>query len=359
MEVLVSMPLPEVLPLHFGNKPYFSFKQFLSQRFDFPVHKLCVDAGFTCPNRDGRVGYGGCTYCYNPGFSQAACYNHAPVIGQLPVAVAGFSLRKITQAKACDCQFPLIIEKLPPVSIQEQIQRLKLKSKRKGRFLIYFQPYTNTYKSPEKLKLLYDDALSDSDVVGLCIGTRPDCVDNETLSLIEGYAKNHHVWIEYGLQSIHDHTLKAINRGHTFAQSEDAINRTRGRGIFICVHIILGLPGETRDEMIETIKTLSGMGIHGIKIHHLHVMKNTPLAEEFYQRRVKVFTIEEYIPLVCDVLEYLSPSVTVQRLFGEVTGDDLLIAPRWEKPKNAMLAAIEAEFLRRGSFQGCRYTAAY
>ncbi|MFH1861027.1 MAG: TIGR01212 family radical SAM protein [bacterium] len=309
------------IPLHFGNKPYFSFKQFLSQRFDFPVHKLCVDAGFTCPNRDGRVGYDGCIYCYNPGFSPAAYdkdTNHVRM------------------------------------SIQEQIQGLKTKGRRKGKFLVYFQPYTNTYGSPERLKLLYDVALQDRDVVGLCIGTRPDCVDNNILSLIEGYAKNYHVWLEYGLQSIHDHTLKAINRGHTFAQSEDAINRTSGRGIFICVHIIIGLPGETRDEMIETVKTLSGMNIDGIKIHHLHVMKNTPLAEEFYQGKVNVLTIEEYIPLVCDVLEYLSPEITVQRLFGEVIGDELLIAPCWEKSKNEMLATIEAEFLRRGSFQGCR-----
>ncbi|MBI4778781.1 TIGR01212 family radical SAM protein [Candidatus Desantisbacteria bacterium] len=303
--------------MHFENKRYFSFKQFLSQRFDFPVYKLTVDAGFTCPNRDGRVGYGGCTYCYNPGFS------------------------------------PAVSDRDNPMSIREQIQELMLKSRRKGKFLVYFQPYTNTYETPERLKLLYDGALQDG-VVGLCLGTRPDCVDNDILSLIEGYAKNYHVWLEYGLQSVHDHTLKKINRGHTFAQFEDAINRTRGRGIFICVHIILGLPGETRDDMIETIKTLSRMRIDGIKIHHLHVMKNTPLADEFYQGRVKVFNIKEYIPLVCDMLEYLSPEITVQRLFGEVLDDKLLIAPCWGKPKFEILAAIEAEFLRRESFQGCR-----
>ena len=312
------------MPPHFGNKPYFSFKQFLSQRFDLPVYKFPVDAGFTCPNRDGRVSYGGCSYCYNPGFSPAA------------------SIRDGDST---------------PMSINEQIQgriQKAKKNKRKGKFLVYFQPYTNTYETPERLKSLYDDALQNKDVVGLCLGTRPDCVDNDILSLIEGYAKDWHVWLEYGLQSIHDHTLKRINRGHTFAQFEDAIDRTRGRGIFICVHIILGLPGETMDDMIGTIKTLSRMGIHGIKIHHLHVMRNTPLADEFYQGRVKVFTIEEYIPLLCDLLEYLSPEITVQRLFGEVLDDSLLIAPCWKKPKVEMLAAIEAEFLRRKSFQGNR-----
>lgn len=308
------------MPLHFGNKPYFSFKQFLSQRFNFPVYKLSVDAGFTCPNRDGRIGYDGCTYCYNPNFSPATYHDYSVI------------------------------------SIQEQIQRLKLKSKRKmAKFLVYFQPYTNTYGPLEKLKSLYDDALEDRDVVGLCIGTRPDCVDDEIFSLIEGYAKNYHVWLEYGLQSIHEHTLKRINRGHTFAQFEDAMNRTRGRGIFVCVHIILGLPGETRDDMIETIKTLSKMGIDGIKIHHLQVIKGTPLADEFYQGRVKVLTPEEFIPLVCDVLEYLSPEVVVQRLFGEVLDDSLLIAPRWVRSKNEIITAIEAEFSRRGSFQGRRF----
>ncbi|MDI6781151.1 MAG: TIGR01212 family radical SAM protein [bacterium] len=310
------------IPLHFRNKPYFSFKQFLSQRFDFPVYKLPVDAGFTCPNRDGRVGYGGCSYCYNPGFSPA---------------VSGKDDTSRT-----------------PISVQEQIQGLIQKSKRKGKFLVYFQPYTNTYETPERLRLLYDDALQNRDVVGLCLGTRPDCVGNDTLSLIEEYAKNWHVWLEYGLQSVHDHTLKRINRGHTFAQFEDAVSRTIGRNIFICVHIILGLPGETRDDMIATIKTLSRMGIHGIKIHHLHVIKNTPLADEFYQEMVKVFTIEEYIPLLCDMLEYLSPEITVQRLFGEVLDDKLLVAPCWKKPKVSILSAIEAEFLRRRSFQGYR-----
>jgi radical SAM protein (TIGR01212 family) len=239
------------------------------------------------------------------------------------------------------------------MGIKEQIQRLMIKNKKKGKFLVYFQPYTNTYETPERLKLVYDDAIQD-EIIGLCLGTRPDCVDNDILLLIEGYAKNDHVWLEYGLQSVHDHTLKRINRGHTFAQFEDAINRTKGRGIFICVHIILGLPGETRDDMVETIKTLSRIGIDGIKIHHLHVMKNTPLSDEFYQERFKVFSVEEYIPLVCDMIEYLSPEITVQRLFGEVLDNKLLIAPCWKKPKIEILDAIEAEFLRRGSFQGCR-----
>ena len=309
-----------IKPLHFGNKPYFSFKQFLLQKFNFPVYKLCVDAGFTCPNRDGRVGYEGCTYCYNPGFSPVVTFDRGD----------NYAL----------------------MHIQEQIQRLRLKSKRKGKFLIYFQPYTNTYGSPERLMALYDVALQNEDVVGLCIGTRPDCVGDEILSLIEEYAKNYHIWLEYGLQSIHDYTLKRINRGHSFAQFEDAIDRTKGRGIFICVHIILGLPGETRTEMIETVKTLSKMGIDGIKIHHLQVIKGTMLADEFYQGKVKVFTPEEFIPLVCDMLEYLSPKIAVQRLFGEVLDEKLLIAPCWIKPKNEIFAAIEAEFLRRGSFQG-------
>lgn len=291
-------------------------------RFNFPVYKLPVDAGFTCPNRDGRLGQGGCIYCYNPGFS--------------PPALNGKGR----------------------TSIPEQIQRGKstLKRGKKGRkFLVYFQPYTNTYARPSILKKLYEEALRDEDVLGLCIGTRPDCVDEEILNLIESYTAKYHIWIEYGLQSMHDKTLSRINRGHSFAQFEDAVNHTKGRGIFICVHIILGLPGETKEDMLKTVEVISKMGIDGVKIHHLQVIEGTPLAEEFRRGRVKVFDLEEYIALVCHALEHLAPQITIQRLFGETLEDKLLIAPRWQKTKGEILKAIENELLKRGSSQGIRF----
>ncbi len=283
-----------------------------------------MDAGFTCPNRDGRLGYGGCIYCYNPGFSP-------PALG--------------SKGK---------------MSIHEQIQRGKstLKRNKTGRkFLVYFQPYTNTYAHPNILKKLYDEALMDEDVLGLCIGTRPDCVNEEILDLIESYTADYHIWIEYGLQSMHDETLSRINRGHSFAQFEEAVNRTKGRRIFICVHIILGLPGETKEDMLKTVDAISRMGIDGIKIHHLQVIEGTPLAEEFRKAKVKVFDLEEYIAVVCDIIEHLSPQITIQRLFGEVLEDRLLIAPRWRGTKGEIISAIENEFSERGSFQGIRFNA--
>jgi hypothetical protein len=304
-------------PLPFDKKPYFSFKQFLIQKFGFQVYKLPVDAGLTCPNRDGKISHKGCIYCYNPGFSPAV------------------SLR--TQG------------------IYKQIQYAKKhKLKKDAKFLVYFQPYTNTYAPPDKLKQLYDEALnSDDNVVGLCIGTRPDCVTDEILDIIHEYTANYHIWIEYGLQSIHDKTLQKINRGHNFAQFEDAIYRTKKRkDIFICVHVILGLPGETSQDMLKTVQMVSSMGIHGIKFHHLHVIKNTPLYEEFKKGNIKVFSFEEYVPLICDMLEHLAPNITVQRLFGEVLSDELLIAPRWNKTKQEIIGSIEYELLKRGSFQG-------
>ncbi len=299
------------------NKRYYPFSQFLKEKFGCKVYKLPIDAGFTCPNRDGKIGYGGCTYCYNPSFSP-----------------------------------PTLVEK-QNVYAQIKYRKALIKRKKKVKFLAYFQPYTNTYAKKEVLKKLYDEALQDEDIIGLCIGTRPDCVPDEVLDLIEIYARDYHVWIEYGLQSIHDKTLLRINRGHNFAQFEDAIKRTQNRGIFICVHIILGLPGETGKDMLETVKVLAKMKLDGIKIHHLQVIKATPLAEDFKKGKFKVFSFEEYVPLICDVLELLPPNITIQRLVGEVLQDEILIAPRWNLGKHEVLSAIEQELIRRNSFQGC------
>ena len=304
---------------HNGRR-YYPFSQFLRERFGCKVYKLPVDAGFTCPNRDGKIGYGGCTYCYNPSFS------------------------------------PSILLQKSSIFLQVKYRKALLKRKGKvNKFLVYFQSYTNTYAKVKILKRLYDEAIQDKDVIGFCIGTRPDCVPDEVLDLIESYAKDYHIWLEYGLQSMHDETLLRIRRGHSFAQFGDAVKRTQGRNIFICVHIILGLPGEAKEDILETARALARMGINGIKLHHLQVIKNTRIAREFSKGEFKVLSLEEYIKLVCDVLELLPARITIQRLVGEVLQDKMLVAPRWNLNKHRILSAIDQEFIDRGSFQGSKF----
>lgn len=304
---------------HNGRR-YYPFSQFLRERFGCKVYKLPVDAGFTCPNRDGKIGYGGCTYCYNPSFS------------------------------------PPILLQRSSISLQVKYRKALLKRKGKvNKFLVYFQSYTNTYAKVKILKGLYDEAIQDKDVIGFCIGTRPDCVPDEVLDLIEDYAKDYHIWLEYGLQSMHDETLLRIRRGHNFAQFGDAVKRTQGRNIFICVHIILGLPGEAEEDILETARALARMGIDGIKLHHLQVIKNTRIAREFSKGEFKVLSLEDYIKLVCDVLELLPARITIQRLVGEVLQDKMLVAPRWNLNKHKILSAIDQEFVDRGSFQGSKF----
>jgi len=304
----------------YNSRRYYPFSQFLRERFGCKVYKLPIDAGFTCPNRDGKIGYGGCTYCYNPSFS------------------------------------PSILLQKSSISLQVKYRKALLKRKGKvNKFLVYFQPYTNTYAKLKILKRLYDEAIQDKDVIGFCIGTRPDCVPDEVLDLIESYAQDCHIWLEYGLQSIHNETLLRIRRGHNFVQFEDAVKRTQGRNIFICVHIILGLPGEAKEDILKTARALARMGINGIKLHHLQVIKKTALVRDFQRGEFKVLSLEEYIKLVCDVLELLPASITIQRLVGEVLQDKMLVAPRWNLNKHRILSAIDQEFVDRDSFQGSKF----
>lgn len=298
------------------EKRYFPFSEYLKSKFGQSVRKICIDGGFTCPNRDGRVGRGGCIYCNNTGFNP--------------------NLRQ---------------ERL---SVKEQVlQGIEYMKKRYGarKFIVYFQPFSNTYADLETLKGLYSDAVSHEDVVGLAVGTRPDCVPNEVLDYMQSFSKKYEVWIEYGLQSAHDRTLFLINRGHTFSQFVDAIERTKGRDIKICVHVILGLPGENEQDMMETAMSLSRMKIDGVKIHNLHVVKGTVLEKMFLNGECSILTLEEYVRLVCNFLELLPPEVVVQRLCGDAP-EDLLIAPQWCRNKSLVLSEIDKEFIRRNSWQG-------
>ena len=298
------------------GKYYFSYGEYLKKAFPFKVYKIALDAGFTCPNRDGLVAYGGCIYCENRSFSPNSKGEKRSAAKQIGAGVEFY--KKHFNAE---------------------------------RFIVYFQAYTNTYGPVSLLKELYDEALSFPEVIGLSVGTRPDCLPDEVLDLLALYSEKTHLWVEIGLQSMHNQTLLRINRGHTYEQFTDAIVRTKLRGLRVCVHVILGLPGETREMMMQTADALAGFQIDGLKIHHLYIAENTILAKLHKVSPVKTLTMEEYVSLACDFLERIPSHVAIQRLTGELKGD-YLIAPLWNMSKKAVLAAIEKEFARRGTCQG-------
>ncbi len=303
---------------------YYRLSEFFSRRFPFKVRKIPVHAGTTCPNRDSTISSRGCSFCYNPGFSY-------------------------------------LMERKLPVSSQIQRARRGMgkKTLKKSRFLAYFQTYTNTYGDPSHLISLYKEVLQEEGVTGISVSTRPDCVPDKILDFLEETAKEKHVWIEYGLQSSHDKTLKHINRGHDSAAFTDAVERTMNRGIFICAHIILGLPGENREDMKETIRFINKSSIHGIKFHHLQVMKNTLLAEEYLEEPFPLFTVEEYQQLLVELLEILSPEVCIHRLISEVTDQEILIGPHWDLSKASFHQEVERKLKMRSSHQGSAFFESY
>ncbi len=301
------------------GKYYFSYSEYLKKFFPFKVYKIALDAGFTCPNRDGTAGHGGCIYCENRSFSPNSKGEKKSVRAQIEYGIDFY--RKNFKAE---------------------------------RFIVYFQAYTNTYGPVSLLRELYDEALSFPDVVGLSIGTRPDCLPDDVLDLLAHYSQKTHLWVEIGLQSIHNETLIKMNRGHTYEQFADAVVRTKLRGLRVCTHVILGLPGETHDMMMQTADALGSFDIDGLKIHHLYVAEKTILEKMYRAGQVPVLTVEEYIKLVCDFLERITPDMAMQRLTGELKGE-FLVAPKWGVSKRVVISLIEKELARRGSFQGKLY----
>jgi len=302
-----------------SSKRYSDLKTYWRNRFGCTVYKLPVDAGFTCPNRDGSLGTGGCIYCDGRG-------SRLRQEGPLP-------------------------------SVSEQIRRGgEFYRNRKGakKFIAYFQTFTNTYAPCDQLERLYDEALAQEDVIGLSIGTRPDCVSDDVLNLLKGYARERHVWLEFGLQSIHDETLLRINRGHTAAQFFDAILRAADDNLLICTHIIAGLPGEHSEDVLETAKILASLPIAGIKIHSLLALEGTAMGEEYKKGQLTLWTQEEYVKTVCDVLEILPPDMVIQRLTADGY-HDIFLAPAWATNKMKILNAIDRELERRNTRQGYRY----
>ena len=298
---------------------YYSFSNYLRRRFGCRVHKVTLHAGFTCPNRDGRAGSGGCIYCDNRAFSL-----------------------NVRRGPAADLRLQLA----------EGIARQKKRFK-SGRFIAYFQAYTNTYDTVERLRRTFDVIRDFPEIVGLSVGTRPDCIDAEKLELLESYAPQRFVWVEYGLQSAHDRTLRRINRGHTAGQFLDAVEMTRGRNMSICVHLILGLPGETREMMLETARFLARLPIHAVKLHNQCVVRGTRLEEMHQAGEYQPLSFEEYVRAACDFLELIPRGITVQRLTADVPRG-ILAAPGWAADGRIIRRAINDELTRRGSFQGMK-----
>ena len=300
------------------DKRYNQFSAYLKQKFGVKVYKITLDAGFSCPNRDGVISTGGCIFCDEGGsFSQA----HSNLLS---------------------------IEEQVETGIKTLSERFKAE-----KFMSYFQAYSNTYKPVKELEKIYNSALNHEKIVGLSIGTRPDCVDDEKLDLIANYKDDYYTWVEYGLQSIHDKTLKRINRGHDFDCFLKAYEKTKERGINVCVHVIFGL-WETREEIMQTAKKLAELKVDGVKIHMLCALENTKLAKIYENREIDFMSEREYIETVCDFLEYLPPETTIHRLAGNGLKQNL-IAPRWLGKKMDCLNQIDREFIARESYQGIKY----
>lgn len=296
---------------------YRTFSSYLRERYGQKVYRVSLDAGFTCPNRDGTVGTEGCAYCSSRGSWSGS--------GRI----------------------------LP---LKEQIKIGKEKARQRygaGKFIAYFQAYSNTYAPVNSLRKIYDSALTgDEDFVGLAIGTRPDCIDRKKLELIASYKKTGlEVWIEYGLQSANDSTLRLIGRGHTSEDFSRAVLLTKEYGILVSAHVIIGLPGENRKDVVNTAGFLTGSPVDGVKIHNLNIIKDTRMAGLFDEGKIEPLSLSEYAGLAVDFLERLNPDIVVQRLIAE-SNPLYLIEPRWSLDKQAALNAVKEQFMKRDSYQG-------
>jgi radical SAM protein (TIGR01212 family) len=298
------------------NKRYNDLNSYFRSIFGCRVQKIPIDAGLTCPNRDGTISTGGCIYCNARGSGTGA---HAKGLSVTEQLLKG----KETLAR-----------------------RYKAK-----KFMAYFQSFSNTYAPIDKLKSLYDEALAVKDVVGLSIGTRPDCINEYVLELLQGFAQNHLIWIEYGLQTAREDTLVFINRGHDVQHFKKAVRATRNRGIKICAHVILGLPDETRDDMLHTAQTIAESGLDGVKLHLLYVVKGTRLEDLFRKGVYRCLGQQEYVNLVCDFLERLPSKMVIQRLTGDPHPHELT-APQWALKKTETLKKIRQTLESRDSWQG-------
>lgn len=307
-------------PGTWSGKPYNNFSDYLSGKYGTKVLKLPIDAGMSCPNRDGTLGTSGCIFCDSHGSASPT--------------VAHFT------------------------EIREQMQNARQTFKRANehtRYIAYFQAFTNTYAPGSHLKEVYDIAISSPDIVGLMVATRPDCISDQVMELLTDYIRpGFELWLEIGMQTMHERSLKYLNRGHTHEATRDTIHRAHEKKIPVCVHIILGIPDETWHEMMETACEISSLPVQGVKIHHLHVIKDTPLENIYEKNAMNPLSFREYISILCDFIERLRPDILIHRLSGD-RNEETLIAPRWGMHKGTVIKAIDDEFIKRGTFQGLLY----
>lgn len=300
---------------------YNDFATFLRRYFPFKVQKISLNAGFTCPNRDGTKGYGGCTYCNNQTFNPAYCRTDKSITLQLEEGKRFFA------------------HKYPEM-----------------KYLAYFQAYTNTYAGLGELKRKYEEALAVKDVVGLVVGTRPDCMPDELLDYLAEQKKRTFVLIEYGMESTSDETLRRINRGHTWADTVDAVTRTAARGILCGGHVILGLPGETKDDLLRQAACISRLPIHTLKLHQLQLIRGTRMAREYEERPedFHLFDVEDYLDVAVGYIERLRPDIVVERFLSQ-SPKELLVAPDWGMKNYGFTHLLRKRMEELDTYQGKKY----
>lgn len=302
-----------------GDKRFFSLNYFLRNKFQSKVFKISLDAGFSCPNRDGKISKTGCIFCSERGSGDFAGNRN-------------FSIKH---------QF-------------EDIKQMMKKKWKNGKYIAYFQAYTNTYASVDVLKEKYNEAISQENVVGLAIATRPDCLDEDILRLLEEFSKKIYTWVELGLQTSNEKTAIKINRGYNLKVFERAVKNLRKINIDVVTHIIFGLPGETKEDMLNTIKYISNQDIQGVKYHLLHLMKNTPLVDFYNRGELKFLDYDEYIDIICSAIAITPSNIVIHRLTGDAPRN-LIIGPMWSLKKWEVLNAIDRTLEERGVYQGCKY----
>lgn len=303
----------------FDNKRYHTWNYYLRSNFGEKVFKVSINAGFSCPNIDGTITYGGCTYCSKEGSGDFAGNPNDNLIKQF-----------------------------------EDIKQMMHKKWHSAKYIGYFQAFTNTHAPVNILKEKYETILNLEDVIGLSISTRPDCLPDDVVEYLAKLNKKTNLWVELGLQTIHDKTSKVINRGHDYDTFLEGVEKLKKHNIKTVVHIINGLPGEDYNMMMETAKAVSELGVHGIKIHLLHVLKNTPMEKMLEKEMFTLMEKDEYVNLVCDQLEILPPKMVVHRLTGDGKRDEM-VGPMWSLKKWEVLNAIDDTMKKRNSYQGIKY----
>lgn len=298
------------------DKRYRTFNYEMRERFGEKMFKLSLDGGFTCPNRDGKISRRGCLFCSEKGSGEHA------------------GDRSDSISKQIESQIELLSEKWT-----------------NGKYIAYFQNFTNTYSQIDDLKAKYESAIKREDVLGLAIGTRADCLEDEVIELLSSISSRKHLWVEIGLQTVHDRSAAFLRRGYDFDVFLDSLERLRSKNINVVAHLILGIPGESKADMIETVKTVSKLDIQGVKLHLLHVVSDCDLNEYYEKQGFEIFEKDNYISTVCDCIELLNPQITIHRLTGDGS-KDTLVAPRWSLDKRSVLNGIDRELKERDSYQG-------